>query len=164
MRQKLLTFLALMLFALGVQTVRAEEPHMRLEMVSGEEQSFAVSLIGKITFTGKTMNLYDDAGLLLGSTHVDLIDKILFHGMHEGHEAIEETSVPAIQVFPNPTTESLFIRGVDGQQTVRIFNMQGRLMQSAVSADGEANLHVGGLQNGTYLLQIGAQVVKFIKE
>lgn len=159
--KKLSFFLALMLITLGAQTVRAEATHLRIEFLAGEE-TFELAQIGKITFAGNLMILYGNDGMQLGSTSTDLIDKIVFS--EEQTKAISNVKTSTIQVFPNPTQDALFICGVEGQQTVRIFSMQGQLLQSAVTTDGEANLHVGNLPYGDYLLQVGAQVVKFIKE
>lgn len=155
-------FLFALLMLCMAWTSSAEEALMKIEFMAGYE-SFSLASIGKITFDNNMMILWDNAGNELGSTSLDLIDKIEFIG-DDQTTSITDVSTPGIQVFPNPTQGTLFIRGVEGQQTVRIFNMQGQVLQSALSTDGEANLPVGGLQSGTYLLQIGAQVVKFIKE
>ena len=158
--KKLILILALMLPVLGVQTLRADATHLTIELLAGEE-TFAIAQIGKITFANNLMILYGKDGKQLGSTSLERIDKIVFS---DQTEAISNVTVPSVQVFPNPTQDILFIRGIEGQQTVRIFSMQGLLILSAETMDGEAQLYVGGIQNGTYLLQIGAQVVKFIKD
>ena len=164
MRHKLLTLFALMLFMSGAQTVQAEAMHIKIELLTGEE-TFQIAQIGKITFADNLMHLYGNDGRELGATSLDLINRIVFNEEQGGTVAISNIQTSTIQVFPNPAQDALFIHGVEGQQTVRIFSMQGLLlMQSAETADGDAILQVGGLQNGTYLLQIGAQVVKFIKE
>ena len=158
MKRKLLL---LPLWLLMAFSARADVSHMHIELLSGGEEQFALAQIGKIMFADNMMNLYDNSGALLGCTPVGQIEKIVFF---DKEQAVDNVAVSSIQVFPNPTQESLFIRGIEGTQTVRIFSMQGQLMQSAEAMDGEANLQVGGLQKGTYLLQIGAQVVKFIKD
>lgn len=152
------------LFPLLMMTmmVHAEVTHMHVELLSGEEH-FAIAQIGKITFANDLMNLYDNDGELLGTTPVKQIAKIVFQ--EDAATAIGDVAEPqSLLLYPNPTQECLFIRGLEGTQTVRIYNMQGQLLQSAIATDGEASLPVGGLQNGTYLLQAGAQVMKFIKE
>lgn len=158
--KKLILILALMLPVLVVQTLRADATHMTIELLAGEE-TFAIAQIGKITFANNLMILYDNNGKQLGSTSLERIDKIVFS---DQTEAISNVTVPSVQVFPNPTQDILFVRGIEGKQTVRIFSMQGLLILSAETMNGEAQLYVGGIQNGTYLLQIGAQVVKFIKD
>ena len=154
-------FLLLSIFLLVGWTVRADISHMKIELLTGEE-TFQIAQIGKITFVDNLMVLYGNDGRQLGSTSIDLIDKIVFS--EEQDQAITNVVASTIRVFPNPTQDALFIRGVEGEQTVRIFNMRGQVVQSAVTVDGEAILHVSGLPNGTYLLQVGAQVVKFIKD
>ena len=156
-------FLALMLSLFSVKTLLATEPtHMKIEFLSGSEQLQAIAQIGKITFADSMMVLHDLEGNVLGSTDVRLIGKIVF--CDSSPTTVTNATQPTIQVFPNPTQESLFVRGAVEKQTVRIYSMRGQLVQSAVITAGEAQLHVGGLPTGTYLLQIGAQVVRFIKE
>lgn len=143
-------------------SARADVTQLRIEALSGAESVHALSLIGKMVVGADELCLFDTAGVNLGCTPLRQIGKIVF--LEDEPWGTEQVQSPTIQVYPNPTQNSLFIRGVEGTQTVRIFSMQGGLMLSAEAANGEAQLYVGGLQSGTYLLQIGAQVVKFIKE
>lgn len=159
-KKRRLLLLLLLLLAVGASAAT----HLKVEPLTGVEQQFAVSQIGKITFTEGVMYLFDKSGEQLGSTPVNQVGKIFFGEGQNNPTSLDEAAVATVQVFPNPTQEMLVVRGLQGTQTVRIYNLQGQLMQSAVINDGEANLHVGGLQNGTYLLQAGAEVVKFLKE
>ena len=63
-------------------------------------------------------------------------------------------------VYPNPTQEVLHIQGATDTTPLRIYTMEGKLV---TSAEGQA-IDVKSLTNGTYLLQIGTQVARFIKE
>ena len=157
MRKILLLPLVLMI----ALTMQAQQTSLRIEFLAGFED-FDLAKIGKIMFSDNLMILYGNDGMPLGSTSTDMIDKIVFH---EIATSLDEAAAPTtLRVFPSPAQDALFVRGVQGQQTVRIFSIQGQILQSALTADGEANLQVGGLPNGTYLLQVGAQIVKFIKE
>ena len=138
------------------------QTHLTIVPLSGSEQHFAITKIGKIIFEDDKMVLYDFENKQLGATPVSEIGKIVFG--NDVITGVNEVQVSSLLIFPNPTQESLIVRGLVGEQVVRVFSLQGQLIQSAVSTDGEAQLHVGGLQNGTYLLQAGAQVVKFIKQ
>ena len=139
------------------------QTHLVVQPLTGGEQQYSLAQIGKIKFVNDVMYLYDDAGTLLGSTPVAEVGKIVFGDQGEA-TAISETNDLSLKVFPNPAQETVVVRGLKGEQTIRIYNLQGQLMQSATTANGEAQLQVGSLQNGTYLLQAGAQVVKIIKE
>ena len=155
--RKILLLPFMLLMALVAQ---AQATHLSIEKMSGAEELSALATIGKIVFDQKGLYLYDKTGAELGYTPFDQVSKIVFTSKTDP-TAIRQEERPAIQVSFNQ--ETIFIHGIEGRQTVRIYNMSGQVLLSAVSQDGEAQLYVGGLQNGTYLLQVGAQVVKFLK-
>ena len=159
MNRKILLLPLVLCLALAV---RAEVTHLKIEFLVEAEMERALSVIGKIVFDDEEMCLFDKEGIEMGCTPFAQINKILF--VEEATTSVNEQSGSLIQVFPNPAQEMLVVRGVEGPQIVRIYSLNGQIAQSATAVDREAQLHVGTLQNGTYLLQIGAQVVKFIKE
>ena len=159
MSKKILLLLLLLLAVLA----RAEVTHLVVQPLTSAEQQYAVSQIGKITFADGAVLLFDKAGVLLGSTPAVEIGKILFGSPSDATSA-DRTNDLSLQIYPNPAQEILIARGLPNEQTVRIYTMQGQLVQSAVAVGGEAQLSIGSLQGGTYLLQAGAQIVKFIKE
>ena len=63
-----------------------------------------------------------------------------------------------VKVYPNPTQDVLYVKGTENT-ILRVYDMQGQLLQTA---EGD-RLTVSSLSTGTYLLQIGTQVVRFIK-
>ena len=63
-------------------------------------------------------------------------------------------------VYPNPTQDMLHIQGATDTTPLRIYTMEGKLV---TSTEGQT-INVKSLTNGTYLLQIGTQVARFIKE
>jgi hypothetical protein len=67
-------------------------------------------------------------------------------------------------VYPNPTQSQLVVQGIEAQHVVRVFSMQGQLLITAVADANTATVNVSGLQTGSYLLQVGAEIVKFIKQ
>ena len=143
---------------------RAEATHLKVVPLIGVEQQYALTQIGKITFAEGVMFLYDKMGVQLGSTPVNQVGKIVFGEGPQTPTSLDETGVKSVQVFPNPTQEMLIVRGLQGAQILRIYNVQGQLMQSVVTNGDDVNLRVSGLQDGTYLLQVGAEIVKFIKK
>lgn len=136
------------------------ETNLSIVPISGAEQQYAVKLIGKIQFSDNIMYLYDKSDVELGHTAVAQIDKILFN---EIPTSLNDADT-AVRIYPNPATESIIISGITGNQTVRIFDLQGKLVSSFKTNDGnQTAIPVIGLQNGTYLLQVGAEIIKFIK-
>lgn len=64
-----------------------------------------------------------------------------------------------IIVYPNPTQDVLYIKGMDAQ-TIRVYDLKGNMLLT----EHGTQIHVADIANGTYLLQIGTQVVRFIKQ
>ena len=139
----------------------AEVTHLKIVPMTGEEMTSSLGQIGKIVLGSEQMCLYGQDGSELGCTPFSEIGKIVFS--EDGETSLNDVEA-TVRIILDLAQEKLFVRGIEGQQTVRVFSVTGQLLHSTVAMDGEANVPVAGLQNGTYLLQVGAQVVKFIKE
>lgn len=122
----------------------------------GAQQLHDIALIGKWVFTDKELQLLDKSGNLLASEQIAHIRTITFAA---SATAIENIESDTIMVYPNPTQDVLFVKGID-EQTLRIYDLQGRLLQEKRGKQ----ITVSNLSTGTYLLQIGIQVVRFIKQ
>ena len=157
--RKILLLPFVLMIALAAQ---AEVTSLRVEMLTGSELTASLAQIGKIVLGENDVLLYDKSGAQIGSSPFSQFGKIVFYD--DGSQAISDVTVSSLQVFYDATQESLLVRGISGSQTVRVYSVSGQLLQSANAANGEATMPIGGLQNGAYLLQAGAQVVKFIKE
>ncbi|MCR5050910.1 MAG: T9SS type A sorting domain-containing protein [Paludibacteraceae bacterium] len=135
--------------------------------IEGSEQATALSTIGHLEFHGKNVVLYDVSGNELGSTPADQIRKIFFANRvpptPPEDEAIDNVKT-GIYVYPNPTADIITVEGMDGDQTIRIYSLNGQLISASRTSDGNAVINVSGLNSGDYLLQVGAEIVKFIKK
>ena len=97
------------------------------------------------------------SGLLLASEQIANIRKITFSA--SSSTSVENVESQTIVVYPNPTQDILYIKGIESQP-LRVYDLQGRVLQV-----GNGNqMTVSNLSSGTYLLQIGIQVVRFIKQ
>ena len=65
-----------------------------------------------------------------------------------------------IFVFPNPVSHTLNIQGVDENTLLEVYNLTGK----SVIKDKGIELDVTSLNQGTYILRINNQYVKFIKK
>lgn len=83
--------------------------------------------------------------------------KILFA---ESATDIEELGISSIFVFPNPVSNTLYIQGVDDDASLEVYNLTGK----SVIKDKGTELDVTSLNQGTYILRINNQYVKFIKK
>ena len=171
MKTKLFSFLLALVASVGTMQARSMESSattngdlLQIELLSDADEQYAVSLIGQLRFDNDEMFLIDKSGVELGSTPVMQIGKIVFPDQTDSPNSVSDVPISSVRVYPNPAMEKLIINGVQQSQIVRIYNLQGQQM-SATLANGErAEIYVGNLQHGTYLLQIGAEVIKIIKQ
>lgn len=124
----------------------------------GTQQLQDIAAIGKWVFVADDLQLFDKSGNVLATEALSDIKKITF--AREVGSAVENVeSSNQIVVYPNPTQDVLMIQGIEAQ-ALRVYDLQGRLLKT----ENGTQIHVGHLAEGTYLLQVGTQVVRFIKQ
>ena len=133
-----------------------------VETRTGSGLTNDLAIIGKWMFVGQNLALLDKNGGILALEPLSNIRKIVFSPSEPEVPTNDATvEVESLYlVFPNPTQDVLHIQGATDDTPLRIYTMEGKLV---TSAEGQA-IDVHMLANGTYLLQIGTQVARFIKE
>ena len=147
----------LLFFAL-ICSLQMMVANLVVEHRSGADLLQDISLIGKWIYVGEDLQLLDKQGNVLATEPLANIKKITF-ALSGTPTATENVQNNAILVYPNPTQDVLMIQGIEAQ-TLRVYDMQGRMLK----AENGTQVSVGNLAEGTYLLQIGTQVVRFIKK
>jgi uncharacterized repeat protein (TIGR02543 family) len=71
----------------------------------------------------------------------------------EGPDAIEEGTIEC-QIFPNPFTSILSIATEQVPESIRVYDIYGRLLNEQTVSAMQFDLDLSGLAKGTYLLQI----------
>lgn len=127
-----------------------------IERYLGAEIAQDIALIGKWVFVDTDLQLLDKSGNILASECIANVRKIIFS---DAPTSIENIGQGNIVVYPNPTYDVLYIKGIE-KQVLRIYDMQGRILQAIEGTQ----ISVSNLPVGTYLLQIGTQIVRFIKQ
>ena len=89
---------------------------------------------------------------------LDDIRKITFNDIL----GTQETNQPNISIFPNPTENQFVINGLTDATTVRIYSIDGRLVQQGQAEDGQ-RIDISNLNAGLYLVNIGSQNLKLMK-
>lgn len=129
-----------------------------LQKWDGAQQLQDIAIIGKWIFVEDDLQLLGHDGTILAQEPIKNIRKITLINS-EDLSATENIAIPNIVVYPNPTQDVLLVKGVE-LQTLRVFDLQGRLLKTT----DDAQVTVSDLASGTYLLQVGTQVVRFIKQ
>ena len=126
----------------------------------GADRTEDIATIGKWVFVEDRVQLIDHQGYLLGEEYMENIIKITFSNTPWVPTSTEETPPYMVIVYPNPTHEILCVQGVSDDATLRVYSTAGQLVATAQGTQ----IAVGQLPCGTYLLQIGTQVMRFVKE
>ena len=148
------TFILICVILCSLQTMAT---NLVLEPRSGKEVSKDIAKIGKLVFVEGNIQLLDKYGNILATESIANVKKICF--APPTNTDVNDTLVNTILVYPNPTQDVLMIQGAESQ-TLRVYNLQGSLLLTQWGNQ----ISVGNLPDGTYLLQIGTQVVRFIKK
>ena len=117
-----------------------------------------IATIGKWIYTDNNLQLLDIEGNILATEPLSEIKKITIttSGLVT---TTNNATTKSIVIYPNPTQEILIISGIESQ-ILRIYDLQGRLLKEG----NGTQINVSNLANGTYLLQVDTQVVRFMKK
>ena len=151
-------WLFLCLAALAV-SVQATATNLVLSRSSGTQLLQDIAAIGKVVFVGDNLQLLAHDGTVLAQEPIAEVQQITFAETSPESFPVVEEAANGIIIYPNPTQDRLMVQGAEGQ-TLRVYDLQGRLLKQTKSKE----VQVEDLANGTYLLQIGTQVVRFIKQ
>lgn len=144
--------------ALSVASFLYAEENENMVAVSadGNKTTYALATVSRINViadaNSASMTVVDKDGNQF-SGYV----KILFA---EAPTDIEELGFTQVYVFPNPVVNTLTIQGVDENTPLEVYNLTG----ASVLQDKGTELDVTSLSQGTYILRINNQYVKFIKK
>ena len=151
-------WLFLCLAALAV-SVQATATNLVLSRSSGTQLLQDIATIGKVVFVGDDLQLLAHDGTLLAQEPIAEVQQITFAETSLESFPVVEEAANGIIIYPNPAQDRLVVQGAEGQ-TLRVYDLQGRLLKQTEGTE----VQVEDLADGTYLLQVGTQVVRFTKK
>ena len=135
-----------------------EESQLITLSADGTETVYALSDVQKIVFENNAMTVNMKSGS--GATEVTCIRFLL-----NDNVGIENPKLaPSVFVFPNPVATNLTVAGAKKGVKINLFDLNGKLIRSVLAQENSTGINVSSLPQGLYLLQVGEQVVKFIKQ
>lgn len=155
--------LLLLLFAVMGFGYLVAETTLRIEYVDGADYTTALSVVGRWEFTdGKFILVSTSGEVLAEKANVYDVRRVVFKSDDTPTDV--ENMEAELAVYPNPTQDVVYVNGLESGETVRIYSLEGRLLMSEVAqGDGRVQFNVASLAEGTYLLQMGTEIVKIIK-
>lgn len=122
----------------------------------GSEETYALSTVQRIvvnaTETDASLSVRKKDGTVLGGYHKILLASPI--------TSIGEIEMSMVYVYPNPVSNTLHIHGVDDDTHLEVYNLIGK---SVLKGEG-VEIDVTSLLEGTYILRVNNQFVKFIKK
>ena len=149
-------FLLGLILLIAGQFASAQEWKLITVTADGTETTYALPNVQNIVFKDNTMTVNLKSG--------DSVSKItcIRFDQPQGIKTLQSES--SVFVFPNPVQTNLTVAGVAKDVKINLLNLNGTLLQSIPAQDNSTNINVSSLPAGLYLLQIGDQVIKFIKQ
>ena len=151
------------IFLFGIALLMVGQLHadqaLKLITVSadGTESGYLLTNVQRIVF--------DDNTMTVNMKNAPDVTNVVCLRFEYGTVAIPNTKAEnTVFVFPNPVKTKLTITGAEVNSTANLYNLNGALLKSIIIRDGGTDIDVSSLQQGTYLLQVGKQTVKFIKQ
>jgi len=152
------TFLLGLFLLVAGRFLAGAESKLIMLSADGTETAYVLSDVQKIVFDDNSMTVNMKSG-----DDVTGITCIRF--LISEDVGIKIPDLPSrVFIFPNPVTTNLTISGTDKDVKINLFDLSGKLLKSVSAQDNSTNVNVTSLQRGVYLLQVGGQVLKFIKQ
>lgn len=167
MKRSVINLIAILLFC-NVQLVRAEDVdncYLCIQGSSGEEQSFPIDEINKITFSPDAMVIHLKGDVEDVISYEDILCMIF--------EEYELSEVDAVQVsnelcvLYHPELSCVDMTGENIITLVQLFDLQGKLLHTSQPYDFNVTIDMGGYPTGVYIVKAVCESViqtfKFIK-
>ncbi len=90
----------------------------------------------------------------------------MIHHLPASHTSIDYLSPLAshFSVYPNPATDHITASGTCGGQQLTLSSIEGRILRKLTAHDSVTTIDLNDLQRGVYLLRIGNNNLKIIKQ
>jgi len=124
----------------------------------GVQETYTLADAHKVLLTSNKMSILQTNGQTLTSE----ISAILF--THALESALPNLETASVYVFPNPVSDYLVVRGLEGENVISLYSMDGVLHKTIQVFGDHIQIAVDDLSKGVYLLQVNHYVLKFIKK
>ena len=77
---------------------------------------------------------------------------------------INDVTGANIALYPNPAHSTVTLTGIEGEATVTVVDMNGRVISETRSENGKLTLDVSGMAQGAYFVRITGEQVNAIRK
>lgn len=154
--KKLLVFVMLVG---GYLTASAQVPSVVAVTSDGNEYEYRLASVEEILFEtnrgSSSMTLVGKDGI-----QVEGIQILLFGIIADVPTSIDESGEAKVYAYPNPVVNTLNVLGVSDTEPLFVYDLSGKFLM----AETGNKVEVSNLTNGTYILKVNNQCIKFIKK
>ena len=157
--------LCVLFVAISVVGFAEKTNSITIEYLSVQEQEYALDKLGYLELVGNELIVKDKVGNVLHRTPiVDVRKIVLVDTLSEAKTGVDGIADVSMVVYPNPSMDELFVEGMHVGDVLRVYTVDGVLVKVQEVEDEVTLIDVRELAVGSYLIQSGDNIVKFIKE
>ena len=155
---KIVLPLALLIFGCGSRTTAQQvEVQAVITNHNGDEQIYQLDGNDRISFPNDETMVITQNGTDI-QILISEIRKVTFNEVL----ATAENETESIGIFPNPTSNSFTISGINGFQQMNIYSIDGKLVKREIIDCGQS-IDISELPQGLYYVNVNKQNFKLIK-
>lgn len=145
-------------------TQAADVQSLVVEEKGGSESIHTLNVVQCISFFGTNMIVKKKDATQSTYTTAN-VQKLLFGLRNASALAVAPISGSTLIVYPNPSSDVLFVKGINASSIVAIYNLSGIVQTASITylSDG-LQLNLSDLPQGLYLLQVNNQTIKIQKQ
>ena len=114
-------------FVLAFTIMAKAETSLFIDYLSDDDAEIALNVIGRIEIKDEVFRLISVEGTELSACNLYEVKKISFI-KNSAATSIVDNNSNSIVIFPNPAQDVLFINGLESNDKVRLFDLQGKLI------------------------------------
>lgn len=155
--------LCVLFVAVSVVGFAEKTNSITIEYLSAQKQKYELDKLGYLELGGNDMIVRDKSGNLLYKARIGDVKKVVISDLEETTKA-DDIADMSMVVYPNPSMDELFVEGMHVGDVLRVYTMDGVLVKVQEVEDEVTLIDVGEFAVGSYLIQSGDNIVKFVKE
>lgn len=149
--------------AVSVVGFAAKTNSITIEYFSAQKQKYELSRLGYLELDGNDMIVKDKSGNLLYKAPIGDVKKVILSDLDE-RTKVDNIADMSMVVYPNPTMNELFVQGMQVGDVLRVYTVNGVFVKEQTVEAEVTQVDIRDLAVGSYLIQSGDNIVKFIKE
>lgn len=133
--------------------------------LSGSDCISALQKIGKLTYSGDSLLVYDTGQTLIYGELLANVKHIRYSDEQIGPSVDNKQTSDYLEIaiYPNPTADVLYVDNVK-DNTIRLYSTDGRLLQVHKASDDRVELNISNYASGVYILVCNNKAFNIIKK